>query len=619
MAGIQIPVIHRNDPVAPTQTTPINVKPADVTDSNAQASNAVGHTVDALTEQYNKAELEADKVRADATTLDFEREFKTKLEPVKQIDGDPTDSYKQFDDHMSNYEQTLLANENLNARQKRIIQAKLTDLKPRLQIDRDVSQSIQHDKWDENTTSSIVDLKKQEMLSSADTMVLDPATGKLAQDSKDRLQVAMDAIAAQRTDRGRRQGLVAVGPDGKERYTPQLQLKTQKDISDGLYNVIQTLNNTGKVEVAKQLMDEYSGELMPKEKLKLEKSNKDNTLKNDALVLANKFQFHDDGAEQIAKWGDGNDAHVLEVRQKALDFFHNTQSKVNSAQKAKNDNAFNSVSEYIFNRQNGPNKFSSWSDAMNDSTIKRTIDENDLTAKHLTALKKMVEQPSQSDQETLLNLHEAYNAGKFKTMDVADYKVQRAHLKPEDQTRMDKLWDSARKDSNEKEYQQQNRLSKLLTQSLQESNYISRPNSQGGFDKKNQRKLNDALNYMHDYMSSHDVTKYDFKTERQLIDQVNAYVTKGEPMREVGTPEPMKIQSSPKQAPLPSPTAVPSAKASATPPPSAGGETLTKADVIRWSTAWYKQKGSLYVPSKDANFKDLKKFIKDQGGTFGNN
>lgn len=591
--AIQIPKVQRDAPLAPTSEGRIDLSLPDVTKPSQQIDASLEHVSHAVTDGLLDAEDQAVKLKSTSEANEFERKILIDTQKIKNVQGDPTQLAAELDSKVNDYKQEILnRNKDGSDKLKRTLESEMNDRYVKSRTARDVLLEQKHGEFDNETTKGAIELRKNGMLSNAELVGTDPSA--LA-----KIDEQVQNIHDLNYQYGKRNGLIVktIDPDTGQpvdKFSPQLQAKNQKDVSEGLKNTIEALNNSGKVKEAKALLDKYSDIINPKDQAGLLKSNDLNSIKNDALVLSKQVETlpPDVALAKIKQYGKADDPRSIEVQQKASEFLDATRRRVENARKDRENQSFEAAAKYVESKG-----FVNSTEMENDNQFQMLSSHSN--AKQRQALKKMVDAPAESDQKEKYQLFEAYQNGDFKTMDAATYMQKSAHLDKTDKKMFDGMWNKARTESNQKAYQQENRLNKMLTDELEIQKYVKRPNSEGGFDSKNQNKLNEVLSYMHQQFGQFPVDKLGFNDEKKYVSGVVNHFTKGAAFT--------GIEQSKNPPPAPLPEKINSKPEAALPGDQSRAVTrkLTPEEIAKGNELWKSKYGKSYPGGQPEEFKKL--------------
>jgi hypothetical protein len=572
--AIQIPKVQRDAPLAPTSEGRIDLSLPDVTKPSQQIDASLEHVSHAVTDGLLDAEDQAVKLKSTSEANDFERKILIDTQKIKDVQGDPTQLAAELDSKVNDYKQEILnRNKDGSDKLKRTLEAEMNDRYVKSRTARDVLLEQKHSEFDNETTKGAIELRKNGMLSNAELVGTDPSA--LA-----KIDEQVQNIHDLNYQYGKRNGLIVktIDPDTGQpvdKFSPQLQAKNQKDVSEGLKNTIEALNNSGKVKEAKALLDKYSDIINPKDQAGLLKSNDLNSIKNDALVLSKQVETlpPDVALAKIKQYGKADDPRSIEVQQKASEFLDATRRRVENARKDRENQSFEAAAKYVESKG-----FTDSTDMKNDDTFQKlTVN---TSAKQRQALKKMVDAPPESDPEQLRKISQDFVDGKFKGMSAADLQMELGDLSRSDRVRYRTKWESENHLTDVQKSTMHKNMTATLTQELERQNYIKRPNSKGGFDLRNQHKINEAIKQLDKDVESFPPGAIGFEQQQKYVKQSVAKFLAGEPFTGLASDNTAtKFQSvatpAPSQTPAPSP---------ATRPP-------TQAEINDMMTLWHKTKG----------------------------
>lgn len=460
---VQLPTVDRFEPQAPAPAPRINVDVPDSTRVSMQAGEAGKQALDQTAKMFAEQEDHASDLTATNVANSYAARFKVELAKVQNIQGDPTSAYHKFDEDSSSWANDLTKQyEGSSERTKAKIAERIQMTHGELQARRSVDEALQYQKYEKNTTDAAIQLGQEDMMASSELLN--------AKDTNtfSNLDNNIYNLKKLHTESGLRTGTVLRNSDGSLSYTPQALIEMKKDVSDGLKNVIETLNASGKTDEAQMLLEKYKDDLTADTTRKLTAGHKDSLTKNQALAEVDKVQFLDPVA-QLAKL---NKISNVEVKEKALSFANDRQRYLEQAKNRASNDVYEKLSDYIRKRQSSGQNFVSVTDLQNDETYSRL--RGSLNSKDEDALEKMIKARSESTDNGRQELLSNVTAGGFKGMSYPELLRLNSQLSKSDQKKAMSYWTDANSDSDSEKSQRRTYMTKKLKDEMQASNVIKK-------------------------------------------------------------------------------------------------------------------------------------------------
>lgn len=506
MAGIQIPSIKRFAPQGPASVGRVEANVPDSSRAIAQTGKAVEGILNEELEHQNRLEDEAADLVATSAASEYEIKFEKGLAQARVIKGDPTEHYSKLDtDSVAWTDEILTKHESASPRTQKMIREKMSRRDVALREKRNVNQAVQFAAYDNETTQDAVKLRQAGLLTAAETA-----------DAKDpksflRMEAEIDEIRRLNGAWGQRNGFVSRDANGKESHAPSLQERMKKDISDGLHNVIATLNASGKPDEAAYLLSKYKGDLLPKDRLSLLKGHKEAKDDNQALVLAESVRGlpQDVAMKKLDQFGKANDPESLKIRRKAKQFVDDDHRRNEKSTERASKGTFEE-----FHQEIETGKYVSWGEFKNSKDFKAVKDK--MLAKHVDALEQSFNPPKESDPEAVQTMIELMDSGAFVGMSAPDLASNFSGLSAADRKKFSSIHLEDNRETGAENRTKMTSMAKFMEEELVRTGVIAK-NSYGKYSNKDRITYISARNAI--MRDAPDLKKANQQT-------VNAYVQK---------------------------------------------------------------------------------------------
>lgn len=426
---IQLPQVERLQPQATPSVGRANIQLPDAAAATApmrEGFNAMVKGGLEAVETYEKKLAEQKKYAIDIKSTElvtnYEVRYKTKLAEIKAMSGDANPAYQQLDTDAKTWQSELQT--SLKDADPELIMAvnkKLANSSGFLAESRAVNQASQNAVYAESVTKNAIKLKQDDMLNAIQTVdAKDPKTFAA-------LKARVDSIVELRRNNATRNGLAFQDQEGNVIFTQPAIASIKADVSDGIENVVKTLNHAGKTEEAKMIIQEYDHFLNAKTKTDLLKGAEEATVKKQALeFLATVGDLNGSSAIQIIE----GSKLSPEVKAKALEELDNEQRRRANIRERDGKNAFERMDKYIAEKG-----FVSPSQLQDDPNYKAV--EKYMSHEQKKNLLQQVEAPLYTKDAAWEKAYTAISSGELRTMKPAEFKMLLTDLKAEDRKMME--------------------------------------------------------------------------------------------------------------------------------------------------------------------------------------
>lgn len=488
--AVQIPKVDRFQP----QQTP-SVGRSELNAPNAAAiaqpqMNAVLSIAEQQTKYIQKQEDNAIDTAAKAAANDYHVYLNKELANARQYKGDPTFIYNQFDENSTKrYEEILNKNPNLSERGKAAVSAQLSEVATRYQLQKDTAYAAQYYDYDLGVTKASSKLKSQDISNLAG--YIDPKNPK----SFGAIDALINGISTDWNVHGEKFSAVVRDQNGQWVTSDPIKIEIGKDVSDGIVDAINVLNNSGRTDLADAMYARYHNYIDKSKKDNVAKSIKDT--ETDIKIENLAAQSYGKGPDQISKMIDKEFANKPEAKKKAYAEIDSRQRQLDNMKDRVAENNFKYLANQLFQQQNGPNPFNKVYDMEKDPKYKAllpTLKPNDRKNLH-----GLIVAPKDSNPNAVANYLNALKNDQLAGMPPEELVKLKGGLSKADGKNLETLWKryNSPKTSAE-EIRSMNDLMGNLDDQLQQVGYVKKitrdDGSTAGYSDKDQAKITAAIN-----------------------------------------------------------------------------------------------------------------------------
>jgi hypothetical protein len=337
--AIQLPEVKRIEPDAPVSVGRIQANVPDPRADLASEQSGINNLAEQGIKYRNQvADQTADTIATDAANK-FAQRWKTEMygDPetgkvgAKYMQGNPTDTFKQFDATMQGHLNDLSSSSGDNdwsQETQNLVNRRLGKKAQELQMRTLTEYGAQQNKYDDNVTETAVKMNADAMPSA--TATIDPQS--VATGDKSTLQPIQEKISNiqnARIAQALRLGGATLDPNGQSAYTdaggqehrvtigPVTQQKIKEDLSKALHDSTDNLIKTGAEDPqilakAKVMMNEFGNYIEPLKQGGIQAEFNKAQVKNEAYQLAG-----DGGHMSPDQFEKTLDGHSYEVQTEA--------------------------------------------------------------------------------------------------------------------------------------------------------------------------------------------------------------------------------------------------------------------------------------------------------------
>jgi len=290
---VQIPRVDRFGAQAPGQSDRLEMNAPNLLGATTQLreglSNVVNTSVDVIDarqKELRKKELEVKDLKATEAAIKYEQTLKTDLDRLKQLKGDTTPAYKQFDEKRFEFEDTIYTEVGEDPETRQLLQQKIISANGRITDLRSTQQTAQYYSWQKEVADNSVKLKQDNAMKDSQFLdIRNPVAFGRVDKALSEIEGTRRAIAIQngydiKPITNPKTGAVT-GWDYSN--APAIETQIKADIGDAIIPIVKSLNGAGKVKEAKALIESKKPWLNAEDVAKLTADNDEASVKNRAL------------------------------------------------------------------------------------------------------------------------------------------------------------------------------------------------------------------------------------------------------------------------------------------------------------------------------------------------
>jgi len=411
MAGIQIPRIERFQQQDTTPASPkLNVDAPNLGKGGSQQLEAVGNIVQDQADYFAKQEKAAIDTASKAAANEYNIYLNAELNKAKLQQGDPTQTYAQFNENMNlKFDEILNKNPNLSEAGRSAVKSHLADVFTNYSMKANTAYSGQYYDYDKQVTDDAVKLTSQDFMTAAS--YIDPKDEKSFQG----VDALISRIGNLYKTHGEKFGAVTRDENGNQVATDGINLQIGKATSEGLISAINNLNNSNppRPDLAEALYAKYYKYIDIHKQDDVTKRINDKKEKVEVFSAVDKTVNM--SPDQIDSFLNKTFKDNPEAKSQAYEAINSRSRQRQQLRDRSADQNFKIVSNIVYEKMNHPYKaYKSVWEMENDPDIAPYYD--NLTAKQKSYLKNMIEKPKDSNREVLLKFYDALINDELKGM-----------------------------------------------------------------------------------------------------------------------------------------------------------------------------------------------------------
>ena len=488
MAGIQIPRVERFQQQDTTPASPkLNIDAPNLGKGGSQQLEAVGNIVQDQADYFAKQEKAAIDTASKAAANEYNIYLNAELNKAKLQQGDPTQTYAQFNENMNlKFDEILNKNPNLSEAGRSAVKSHLADVFTNYSMKANTAYSGQYYDYDKQVTDDAVKLTSQDFMVAAS--YIDPKDEKSFQG----IDALITRIGNLYKTHGEKFGAVTRDENGNQVATDGINLQIGKATSEGLISAINNLNNSNRPDLAEALYAKYYKYIDTRSQDDVLKriSNKKDKLEVFSAVDQTKGM----SVSQIDSFLSKKFKDNPELKDKAFDEIASRSNKEKTIRENQSKQAADSAIAYVKKKVSDGVKSGNIYDlsAMENDPIAQRMMINITDHKDVKAVEQIITNPKVTDPKAMVRFNEALSSGKIRGMSPEDLEKLKVGVKDSDRSKMDDWW--RRFNSQETLPQEKtimDAMSKRLEKSMQDQKYVKTKTKFNPWSREDERKYNE--------------------------------------------------------------------------------------------------------------------------------
>lgn len=508
--AIQIPTLGRVQAAQSAPTGRINVNVQDQSSQILGRTEAINSVAQEGADLYQK--FEDDKINS--LSAEAEKEFtnwnNSKLQQLKQYQGDPTDAYAQYDtEAREKYEEILNRRGDLSDRVKRHLSSNLAKVYDNENVKVLNQRGAQQNTYENNLYESQLALKRNNLGVNAGYVNKDDV-GSFAlfdENIKD-----IQTVVAKR---GLKTGTVTQLPDDAKSFSFAYRdedgkvIKVQmsdiakrrvaQELSEGVAASVETLIASDRTEEAKIMLERYKGYIDPLKSAKLSNKFKTADRKSEAFnwIQKNSGKSQDDMIASIEAISDP------ELRSEVLKIKDTDDNRIESLKNRKAKANYELLANRVIEKMNSSQPYYGLADLENDPVFKQTWD--NLSAKDKKTVTEMIKAPKTTTPQAEAKIQNLFFGNdpdfKVETISPVDFQQFLSGLSDTDRRRYVTRYEKLRDPSSGEQRATNKRAEQFLRDQLIVDGFI-RKDDYGKITGKYEKRMIEARNNLLDYLDS---------------------------------------------------------------------------------------------------------------------
>jgi len=484
--AVQVPRLNRFEPQQTQSVGRAEVSLPNIPAIVQPQMNAVMNIAEQQTAYFQKQEDNAIDTAAKAAANEYNIYLNNELSKARTFKGDPTQVYTEFDNNsVTKYNELLDSKPNLSNRGKTLLARSLDQVSTQYQMKRDTAHAGQYYDYDLNVTKASSKLKSEDIANLAGFIDVNKPETFGPIDS------IIRGISADWNKHGEKFGSVTRDENNQWLASDSIKLEIGKDVSDGLVNAINVLNNSGRPELADAMFAKYNDYIDAYKKDNIKKNIRDQSQTIKALNVLPKLVGKDDKQVEAILSKEFKDDPV--GKSKAWSELSKRTNERENIQNNIAGKAYKSSFNIVSAKMGSSSPYRSEYEMMTDPTIKPELDK--MTPSQLKSLKQLVVAPKDSNPINRNKAFTSFYNGEFKGMEQATFNEMLVGLNKQDRNRLEKLYQKYNSPlTTPEEIRQMNDLGANLTKQLQQVGYVSKQQNFNSYSNREQIKITQAQN-----------------------------------------------------------------------------------------------------------------------------
>lgn len=502
--AVKIPEIKRVGPVDTASVGRLEARAPDSTQAFKQASNALTQVTGEVVQQLDEYERQAADTEATKRDAVLQSWATERMSALKNLEGDPTELYNQFDQEFSAKLGELSNDGSLSERTRNAIAKKLTNTANHIQLQRLTQAGAQQSKYDETVNNAGLELKKNALVEA--TTVLDPADASSLAPFDDLVGNIRELVIKH----GMKVGTVTADENGETFYldddgnpvrvklNESAKYRMAKELSEGIYNAMDNLVKANQIDKANFLKEKYGMYLDPVKRKALADDFEKNQIENIAYQAADSKDMSK-VLEQIK-----DPVQRSKARDKAETIRADRMARRERTAEIASKTNYNALMKHVQNKmRENPDAFIGQSELEADPMFKNLY--NKITdAKQQKAIYDTVLAPKETSQAAQVRLQKLFfgddTENDIATMDPdVFYTEYLPGASKSDRKRYTKMFEAARNETGSERNQKMKEAGKLLEDQLVSVGYLKK-NEFNRLEGKNFQKFVEARNELLEHL-----------------------------------------------------------------------------------------------------------------------
>lgn len=497
--AFQVPKLSRSEPTQTASVGRTNVDVPNFAAATAPQREATGNLVESGANNYVKYVNEIADTESLKASTELEHFLHDSLEGdngVKRKKGNPYELYNQLDQsEEAKFNEIRERYADASSETKAAVERKLLESRGKFYERKTSARGLQIDAYETSIHDDAVELKKNDLMGAAAIVDVNDKSSLAQFDNVIREIYDIRVKRALKNESGKEVKQLDVNGNEIVSYdlNPSVKLQIAKDTSDGIYQAIENLANSGKVKEAQFMSERYGVYLDALNKNKVAKTIEREGVDYQASALVDQYSNlpYDKGLKAIEAQKDKLGYKVVEKARLKLD---TRRKQIENAEKTVEEDNYKSAMKAVAN-----GKFLTADQMRSDEKIKQIW--NRIDPKHQIALEEMVEQPKTSNVTVKSKLFQKLQDGEFAGMSYETLATEMQGLSKRDRTMFENQHLQANTDTAGEESSKIRFMYKEVQEALFTRGYVDR-NDFLKFEDGAQRKINEAKEEFFNYMQT---------------------------------------------------------------------------------------------------------------------
>ena len=445
--AVQIPRLQRSQPGEPVTSGRVTANVPSGADAYATISKGITNLGGDVFDFMNEQEKNFADTEKNRTSQEFEIWYRKQIDGeydatgevrtpgLKHLAGDPTEAYVDLDKRAAErLEQMYGGDSSYSERTRNTVKSHLDKTYSDLYAQRLTMEGQQFDNYDQNTTDARVELDKVgsvESLALFDikrpSETLRPFENKLDSIQETVIRRALRVGSAEKAEDGK----AIIFEDGEPvrvKLNPSVERTIAKNKSEAVYNSINNLFASDRLDEAEAVRDRYKDYLDPIQGTKLTEEYE--KLKNEKLA----YTAYDKYAESpTSKIKEGTKDLPPKVKARVYELIDSSDQHLKALDRRRSDESYNAIMMQTEKRRISGNPILTIGDLKSDPIYKTRI-KNVTDAKEYAAIHELIDKPKESDQDVRDDVLQLMIDGGFDNITASELSKRMVGLNEKDST-----------------------------------------------------------------------------------------------------------------------------------------------------------------------------------------